>query len=334
MKIITFGEVMMRLSTPNFTRFSQATEFDINFGGGEANVASSLAILGLEASHVTRFPDNDLGRAATAIYKKYGVGTEHIAYGGDRIGIYFVEKGAAMRPSKVVYDRANSSFATLLPSDFNWEEILKDAQWFHFTGISPAISESAAQACLEAVQTAHRLGVKVSADVGYRSNLWKWGKTPSEVMPQLIEYCDVIICSKGDAADMFGIIPNDEKGSFKSVCKQITEKFSKVKKVITTKRGQISASHNTLMGRCWDGTKMIETQVMDIPDIVDRIGGGDAFMAGYIYGELTYQDTAKALDFAVVASALKHTVEGDFNLVSVQEVEAVVAGDVSGRLKR
>lgn len=334
MKIITFGEVMMRLSTPNFTRFSQATEFDINFGGGEANVASSLAILGLEASHVTRFPDNDLGRAATAIYKKYGVGTEHIAYGGDRIGIYFVEKGAAMRPSKVVYDRANSSFATLLPSDFNWEEILKDAQWFHFTGISPAISESAAQACLEAVQTAHRLGVKVSADVGYRSNLWKWGKTPSEVMPQLIEYCDVIICSKGDAADMFGIIPNDEKGSFKSVCKQITEKFSKVKKVITTKRGQISASHNTLMGRCWDGTKMIETQVMDIPDIVDRIGGGDAFMAGYIYGELTYQDTAKALDFAVAASALKHTVEGDFNLVSVQEVEAVVAGDVSGRLKR
>jgi 2-dehydro-3-deoxygluconokinase len=293
-----------------------------------------LAILGLPASHVTRFPNNDLGQAATAIYKKYGVGTEHIAYGGDRIGIYFVEKGAAMRPSKVVYDRANSSFATLLPSDFNWDEILKDAQWFHFTGISPAISESAAQACLEAVQTAHRLGVKVSADVGYRSNLWKWGKTPSEVMPQLIEYCDVIICSKGDAADMFGIVPNDEKGSFKSVCKQITEKFPKVKKVITTKRGQISASHNTLMGRCWDGTKMIETEVMDIPDIVDRIGGGDAFMAGYIYGEITYQDTAKALDFAVAASALKHTIEGDFNLVSVQEVEAVVAGDVSGRLKR
>lgn len=334
MKIVTFGEVMMRLSTPNFTRFSQATEFDINFGGGEANVASSLAILGLSASHVTRFPDNDLGQAATAIYKKYSVGTEHIAYGGDRIGIYFVEKGAAMRPSKVVYDRANSSFATLQTSDFNWEEILKDAQWFHFTGISPAISASAAQACLEAVQTAHRLGVKVSADVGYRSNLWKWGKTPSEVMPQLIEYCDFIVCSKGDAADMFGIVPNDEKGSFKSVCKQIIEKFPKVKKIINTKRGQISASHNTLMGRCWDGTKMIETEVMDIPDIVDRIGGGDAFMAGYIYGEITYQDTAKALDFAVAASALKHTIEGDFNLVSVQEVEAVVAGDVSGRLKR
>ena len=334
MKIVTFGEVMMRLSTPNFTRFPQATEFDINFGGGEANVASSLAILGLEASHVTRFPDNDLGRSATAIFKKYGVSTEHIVYGGDRIGIYFVERGAAMRPSKVVYDRANSSFASLQPSDFDWEEILKNAQWFHFTGISPAISESAAQACLEGAKTANRLGIKVSADVGYRSNLWKWGKKPNEVMPELVECCDVIVCSKGDASDMFGIIPNDEKGSFKSVCKQIMEKFPRVKKVINTKRGQISASHNTLTGRCWDGTKMIETEIMNIPDIVDRIGGGDAFMAGYIYGELTYQDTQKALEFAVAASALKHTIEGDFNIVSVQEIEAVMAGDVSGRLKR
>jgi 2-dehydro-3-deoxygluconokinase len=334
MKIITFGEVMMRLSTPDFTRFPQATQFDINFGGGEANVASSLAILGLSTSHVTRFPDNDLGHSATAIYRKFGVGTEHIAYGGDRIGIYFVEKGAAMRPSKVVYDRANSSFATLQTTDFNWEEILKDAHWFHFTGISPAISESAAQACLEAAQAANRLGIKVSADVGYRSNLWKWGKKPNEVMPGLVECCDVIVCSKGDAADMFNITPNDEKGSFKSVCKQIMEKFPRVKKIINTKRGQISASHNTLMGRCWDGEKMIETEVMNIPDIVDRIGGGDAFMAGYIYGELTYQDTPKALDFAVAASALKHTIEGDFNIVSVQEVEAVMAGDVSGRLKR
>lgn len=334
MKVITFGEVMMRLSTPNFSRFSQSTQFDINFGGGEANVASSLAILGIPASHVTAFPNNDLGRTATAIYQKYGVGTEHIVFSGDRIGVYFVEKGAAMRPSKVVYDRANSSFATLNPSDFNWEEILKGASWFHFTGISPAISESAAQACLEAVQTASRLGVKVSADVGYRSNLWKWGKKPNEVMPQLIEYCDLIVCSKGDAADMFGIVANDEKGSFKSVCKQITERFPKVKKILTTKRGQISASHNTLLGKCWDGENMLETQPIDIPDIVDRIGGGDAFMGGYLYGELTYQDTQKALEFAVAASALKHTVEGDFNLVSVQEVEAVMAGDVSGRLKR
>jgi len=334
MKVTTFGEVMMRLSTPNFSRFPQATQFDINFGGGEANVSSSLAILGIPASHVTRFPDNDLGRTATNIFQKFGVGTEHIIYGGNRIGIYFVEKGVAMRPSKVVYDRANSSFATLSPSDFNWEEILKDTTWFHFTGISPAISEGAFQACLEAAQTANRMEITVSADVGYRSNLWKWGKKPNEVMPQLIENCDVIVCGKGDAADMFGIVGDDEKGSFKSVCRQITTQFPKVKKVLTTKRGQISASHNTLLGRCWDGTEMIQTEAIDITDIVDRIGGGDAFMAGYIYGELIYKDCQKALEFAVAASALKHTIEGDFNLVSVQEVEAVVNGDVSGRLKR
>ena len=334
MKVTTFGEVMMRLSTPNFSRFPQATQFDINFGGGEANVSSSLAILGIPTNHVTRFPDNDLGRTATNIFQRFGVGAEHIVYGGDRIGIYFVEKGAAMRPSKVVYDRANSSFATLNPADFNWEEILKDTTWFHFTGISPAISEGAFQACLEAAQTANRMGITVSADVGYRSNLWKWGKRPNEIMPQLIENCDVIVCSKGDAADMFGIFPNDEKGSFKSVCKQIITRFPKVKKILNTKRGQISASHNTLLGRCWEGTQMIETQVINIPDIVDRIGGGDAFMAGYIYGELIYKDCQQALEFAVAASALKHTIEGDFNLVSVQEVEAVVNGDVSGRLKR
>ena len=234
----------------------------------------------------------------------------------------------------MVYDRANSSFASLSPADFNWEEILKDTSWFHFTGITPAISEGAFQACLEAAQTASKMGITVSADVGYRSNLWKWGKNPSEIMPQLVENCDVIVCSKGDASDMFGIIPNDEKGSFKSVCRQITERFSKVKKILNTKRGQLSASHNTLLGRCWDGSQMIETAAINIPDIVDRIGGGDAFMAGYIYGELTYKETQKALEFAVAASALKHTIEGDFNLVSVQEVEAVMNGDVSGKLKR
>lgn len=334
MKVTTFGEVMMRLSTPNFSRFPQATQFDINFGGGEANVSSSLAILGIPASHVTRFPDNDLGKSATNTFQKFGVGTEHIVYGGDRIGIYFVEKGSAMRPSKVVYDRSFSSFASLSPTDFNWEEILKDSTWFHFTGITPAISEGAFQACLEAVQTAKKMEITVSADVGYRSNLWKWGKKPNEIMPQLVEYCDVIVCSKGDAADMFGIVANDEKGSFRSVCRQITDRFPKVKKVLTTKRGQISASHNTLVGKCWEGSQMIETEAINIPDIVDRIGGGDAFMAGYIYGELTYKETQKALEFGVAASALKHTIEGDFNLVSVQEVEAVVNGDVSGRLKR
>ncbi|MEA5259581.1 sugar kinase [Arcicella aquatica] len=333
-KVVTFGEIMMRLSTPRHTRFQQATSFDINFGGGEANVSSSLAIMGVPASHVTRFPDNDLGNAAINTYRRYGLSMDDVVRGGDRIGIYYVEQGAAMRPSKVIYDRADSAFATLKPSEFNWEHIFEDAQWFHFTGITPAISESAALACLEAAQTASRLGLKVSADVGYRSNLWKWGKRPNEIMPELIENCDVIICSKGDAEDMFGIVPNDDKRSFKSVCQQLTDRFPKLKKVLTTKRGQISASHNTLTGKCWNGFEMLETKQINIPDIVDRIGGGDAFMAGFIFGEIIYQNTQKAIEFGVAASALKHTIEGDFNLSSVSEIEAVMNGDVSGKLRR
>ena len=333
-KVVTFGEIMMRLSTPRHTRFQQATSFDINFGGGEANVSSSLAIMGVPASHVTRFPENDLGNAAINTYRRYGLSMDDVVKGGDRIGIYYVEQGAAMRPSKVIYDRADSAFATLKPTDFDWEHIFEDAQWFHFTGITPAISESAAQACLEAAQTASRLGLKVSADVGYRSNLWKWGKRPNEIMPALIENCDVIICSKGDAEDMFGIVPNDDKKSFKSVCQQLTDRFPKLKKVLTTKRGQISASHNTLTGKCWNGFEMLETKQINIPDIVDRIGGGDAFMAGFIFGEIIYQNTQKAIEFGVAASALKHTIEGDFNLSSVSEIEAVMNGDVSGKLRR
>ncbi len=333
-KVVTFGEIMMRLSTPNHARFQQATGFDINFGGGEANVSSSLAIMGIPASHVTCFPDNDLGTAAINTYRKYGLSMQDVVRGGNRMGIYYVEQGAAMRPSKVIYDRADSSFATLNPADFDWDNILKDAQWFHFTGITPAISANAAKACLEAVQTASRLGITVSADVGYRSNLWKWGKKPNEVMPALIDHCDVIICSKGDAQDMFGIVPNDEKKSFKSVCQQLTERFAKLKKVLSTKRGQISASHNTLLGKCWNGYEMLETKQINIPDIVDRIGGGDAFMAGFIYGEIMYQNPQKAIEFGVAASALKHTIEGDFNLSSVSEIEAVMNGDVSGKLRR
>lgn len=333
-KVITFGEVLMRLTTPNFARFSQSDAFNINFGGGEANVSSSLAIMGIPASHVTVFPDNDLGYAARTTYLKYGVGTEFMQMKGNRIGIYFVENGAAMRPSKVIYDRFDSAFALLNPADFDWETIFADAQWFHFTGISPAISASAAEACLQAVKVARRMGLTISADVGYRKNLWQWGKKPSEVMPELIAHCDVIICSKGDANDMFGITPNDEKGSFKSICQQILTQFPQAKFVLNTKRGQISASHNTLSGQCWNGTEMIKTKTIDIPNIVDRIGGGDAFMAGFIYAYITFQDIQKALEYGVAASALKHTVEGDFNLATLQEIEMVVKGDVSGKLKR
>lgn len=325
---------MLRLTPPGFGRFSQATSLNVVYGGGEANVAFSLANLGVSASHVTRFPDHDMGRAATSYFRKYGVGTESILYGGDRLGIYFVEFGAAMRSSKVVYDRANSSFSTLKPNEFDWETILADAQWFHWTGITPAISEGAAQACLQAVKTANKLGVTVSADVNYRKNLWQWGKTAQEVMPELVECCDMVVCGKGDAFDIFGITPTPRsESSFVSVSEQVMKRFPRIKKVINTKRGQINASHNTLMGRCWNG-KYIESPILDIPHIVDRIGGGDAFMAGFIYGALTYQDDQKAIDFAVAASALKHTIEGDANLATVSEIEALMKGDTSGRLVR
>lgn len=334
-KVVTFGEIMLRLSTPGFARFIQADNFNATYGGGEANVAISLAQLGIPAEHVTRFPDNDLGKAATGLLRKYGVGTENIVYGGDRLGIYFLETGAISRASKVVYDRANSAFAQLQPGMIDWEEILKDAQWFHWTGITPAISEGAAQSCLEAIQTANRLGITVSADTNYRKNLWQYGKTAQDVMPELVAGCDIIVCSKGDAADMFGIEARKNEGSgFTSVCKQLMQQFPKVKKIINTKRESISASHNTLSGQLWNGERLLKTPVHQIVPIIDRIGGGDAFMAGFIYGLLTYKDDQKALDFAVAASALKHSIEGDANLLTAEEIEPVMKGDSSGKLVR
>jgi 2-dehydro-3-deoxygluconokinase len=335
-KIVTFGEIMLRLSTPGFSRFIQADNFNATYGGGEANVAISLAQFGLPAEHVTRFPDNDLGKAATGLLRKYGVQTHNILYGGDRLGIYFLETGAISRPSKVVYDRAGSSFAQLEPGMFNWEEIFKDAGWFHWTGITPAISDGAARVCLEAIKAANKLGITVSSDTNYRRNLWQYGKTAREVMPELVAGCDLIICSKGDAADMFGIEPNkkEEGSNFVSVCKQLIERFPKVKKIVNTKRESISASHNTLSGVLWNGKEYLKTPVHQINPIIDRIGGGDAFMAGLIYGMLTYKNDQKALDFAVAASALKHSVEGDANLVTATEVEPVMQGDSSGKLLR
>jgi 2-dehydro-3-deoxygluconokinase len=335
-KIVTFGEIMLRLSTPGFSRFVQADNFNATYGGGEANVAISLAQFGLPAEHVTRFPDNDLGKAATALLRKYGVQTHNILYGGDRLGIYFLETGAIARPSKVVYDRAGSSFAQLEPGMFNWEEIFKDAEWFHWTGITPAISEGAARVCLEAIKAANKLDITVSSDTNYRRNLWQYGKTAREVMPELVASCDIIICSKGDAADMFGIEPNkkEEGSNFVSVCKQLIERFPKVKKIVNTKRESISASHNTLSGVMWNGKEYLKTPVHQINPIIDRIGGGDAFMAGLIYGLFTYKHDQKALDFAVAASALKHSVEGDANLVTAAEVEPVMQGDSSGKLLR
>jgi 2-dehydro-3-deoxygluconokinase len=334
-KIVSFGEIMGRLSPPGYGRIIQADSLNLTFGGGEANVIASLAHWGLPAAHVTKFPDNEMGKAATAYFRKVGVDMSHVNYGGDRLGLYFTEFGAAMRPSKVVYDRANSSFATMHPNEFNWVEILQDAQWFHWTGITPAISDEAAQAVKKAIQTANELGITVSADVNYRKNLWQYGKSVQDVMPELIDGCDIIVCGKGDAEDILNIVPDgSSKSNFESICRQIMARFPRLKKIINTKRGQISASQNTLSAVGFDGSELVKTETVEISQIVDRIGGGDAFMAGYIYGNVMGMSEQDSLRFGVAASALKHTIEGDINLSNLDEVELVLSGDLSGRLKR
>ena len=327
---ITFGEVMMRLTTPGYSRFAQAKNLEITFGGGEANVSAALAQLGMSAAHVTVFPDNDIGRSAAAFMGEAKIGTEHILFRGDRLGLYFVETGASMRPGKVVYDRYNSAFAGLEPGWFDWEKILEGAQWFHWTGITPAISASATEALEAALQTARQKGLTVSTDVNYRRNLWKWGKKVSEIMPGLLEYCNVAVCTESDALDIFGI----PSSGFQDMAEQLMGRFPHLKYVLATRRDTINASHNRLTGQLFDGKNYHESATIDIDPIIDRIGGGDAFMAGFIYGLHHYKDPAQALSFANAASALKHTLEGDFSRSTVAEVEQVMMGDVSGRLLR
>lgn len=341
-RVVTFGEVMLRLSTPGAIRFSQAHQFDATFGGGEANVAVSLANYGIDTEYVTRLPDNDVADSCIRELRSFGVGTAHIARGGDRMGIYFLETGAVSRPSKVIYDRAGSSLATIAPGMINWDSAFKGADWFHWTGITPAVSQGAADACLEAVKAADRLGLKISCDLNYRKNLWKYGKTASEVMPELVSYCDVILGNEEDAAKVFGIKAEGvdvvsgavDAGKYRSVCEQLMSRFPRAKKVIITLRGSVNASHNTWSSVLWNGQTLYESKKYDITHIVDRVGGGDSFMGGLIYGLLTYDDDLKALEFATAASCLKHTIFGDYNRVSVKEVEALAAGDGSGRVQR
>ncbi len=344
-KVVTFGEVMLRLATPGYQRFAQAKEFTATFGGGEANVAVSLANYGINAQFVTRLPKNDIADSCVKELHKYGVGTDHVVYGGERLGIYFLETGAVARASKVVYDRAHSAIADIAPGMINWEEVLAGADWFHWTGITPALSQGAADACLEAIKTANKMGVMVSTDLNFRKNLWKYGKSASEVMPALVEGCDVILGNEEDAEKVFGIKPEGfdvtatgghvDAAEFESVCKQMVKKFPRAKKVIITLRGSINANHNTWAGVLWDGKKLYQSPSYDITHIVDRVGGGDSFMGGLIYGLLTYPaDDQNALNFAVAASCLKHTIYGDFNLVTVAEVENLMKGDGSGRVSR
>ena len=342
-KVVTFGEVMMRLSPPDHHRFVQARSFDVVYGGGEVNVAVSLANHGIPVDFVTRLPPNDIGDACIQFIRQFGVGVAKIVRGGDRLGIYFLETGATQRPSKVLYDRGGSALATIEAGMIDWNAVFADAGWFHWTGITPAISEGAASACLEAVRAAKANGLTVSCDLNYRSKLWKWGKPASEVMPELVKSCDVAVGNEEDAQKVFGIqapgadvtAGRVEADKYRFVCEELAKRFPNLGTIAITLRGSLSASHNTWSGILWDGGKVYVAPVYDITHVVDRVGGGDAFAGGLIYGLRTYgDDRQKALDFAVAASCLKHSIMGDFDLSTVSEVEKLMGGDVSGRVSR
>lgn len=342
-RIVTFGEIMLRLSPPAQLRFQQARSFDVIYGGGESNVAVSLANFGLPAEFVTRLPDNAIGTACLQFLRQYGVIVDHVLRGGERLGIYYLEHGAVQRGSNVIYDRANSSFASIQPGMVDWERVFDGAGWFHWTGITPAISQGAAQACLEAVQQARSRGLVVSCDLNYRAKLWKWGRPAGEVMRELVALCDVAVGNEEDAEKVFGIrAPGAdvtggqvEAWQYAAVCESLVRLYPNLHTVAITLRGSRSASHNSWSAVLWRAGQFLQGPQFEITHIVDRVGAGDSFAAGLIYGLLQNgQDAQLALDFAVAASALKHTIFGDFNQVTVAEVEKLAGGDRSGRVSR
>lgn len=329
-KVITLGDVMMRLSTPGFTRFTQTETFKIHYAGSEGNVASALAGWGVSAVHVTRFPENDFGRAATESLRKFGVDTGSIVYGDERLGLYFLENGAMQRSSRIIYDRFDSAFAHIKPGMIDWSELMKEAHWFHWSGITPAISQGAADVCKEALLAARKQGVTISADINYRRNLWQYGKRAIDIMPSLIELSDIIVGGVTDFENCLGITVSDfEKG-----CKEVQKKNPAVKKIANTHRESINSSHNRIEGLLWTGKELQKSQQYDLTHIIDRVGSGDAFMAGLIYGWIHEKTDKQTLEFATSSCALKHSVEGDVNVCTVQEIEAVLNGENIGKLLR
>lgn len=338
-KVVTFGEIMLRLAPAGYTRFVQADTFGATYGGGEANVAVSLANFGLDAAFVTKLPTHEIGQAAVNSLRRYGVDTSKIVRGGKRVGIYFLEKGASQRPSKVVYDRAFSAIAEAKPEDFDWDLIFDGVDWFHFTGITPALGADVVGICKEACKCAKDKGITVSCDLNYRKNLWtkeQARRTMSELMP----FVNVCIANEEDASDVFGISADNtnvtegkiNQEGYKQVSKKLRDTFG-FDKVAITLRGSLSANDNNWAAMMYDGKQYYFSKNYLI-HIVDRVGGGDSFGAGLIYSLLSGYDNQQALEFAVAASCLKHSIEGDFNQVSVDEVKKLAAGDASGRVQR
>ena len=339
-KVVTFGEIMLRIQPADYYRFVQVDSMTTTFGGGEANVAVSLANYGLDAYYVTKLPKHEIGQAAVNSLRRYGVHTDYIVRGGDRVGIYYNEKGASQRGSKCIYDRAGSSIQTALPSEFDWKKILEGASWFHITGITPALGQNMVQACIEGARAAHAAGIKVSCDLNYRGKLWTREQART-AMEEICKYVDVCISNEDDANDVFGIKAEDTdttKGTlssegYKSVARQLKEKFPNFEKVAITLRSSINANRNDWQALLYDGKDFCFSKKYELW-IVDRVGGGDSFGAGLIYALLNNMDTQNAIDWAVAASALKHTIIGDYNMVSVDEVTKLAGGDGSGRIQR
>ncbi|MCB9210906.1 MAG: sugar kinase [Ignavibacteriales bacterium] len=341
-KVVTFGEIMLRLSTPGFTRFVQTQNFDSTYGGGEANVAVALSNYGLESYFVTKLPKHEIGQSAVNHLRRFGVNTNYIKRDGDRVGIYFLETGASQRASKVIYDRSNSAVTTVNASDFNWNEIFKDCDWFHWTGITPALGKQAQEVLVEALKIAKSLNVKVSCDLNFRKKMWTSEEAQS-VMKPLMEYVDVCIANEEDAEKSLGETAGktnvekasiDEEGYF-NLAKHLKQKYN-FEAVAITLRESFSASRNGWSALLLDNKSCSEpyrSKKYDI-QIVDRVGGGDSFASGLIYGLMNYENTKQSLEFAVGASCLKQTIPGDFNLVSVEEVEKLIKGDGSGRVER
>ncbi len=338
-RVITFGELMLRLSPEGYGRIVQADRFNVTYGGGEANVAVSLANFGVDASFVSKIPEGEIGQAAINSLRRFGVDVKNVVRGGNRLGIYFLEKGASQRPSKVIYDRAHSAIAEASPKDFDWNAVFEGAGWFHFTGITPALSDSVAEACLDAVKAAKAHGVTVSCDLNYRKKLWSREKA-GQVMDELCKYVDVLIANEEDAADVFGIksegtsvtsgVVNTE--GYKEVARKLTERFG-FKFVSITLRTSISASDNKWAAMLFDGKEYFISKSYNV-HIVDRVGGGDSFGAGLIYSMLKGKSCQDAVEFAAAASCLKHSIEGDYNMVTPDEVEKLAGGDGSGRVQR
>lgn len=341
-KVVTFGEVMMRLTSPDYLRFTQTRSFNVIYAGAEVNVAIALANLGIPVDFITRLSENELGDACVNYIRQFGVGTNNIIRSEDRLGIYFVETGAVHRGNKVIYDRANSAFANIRPEMIDWDDVFSDARWFHWSGITPAVSKVAAETCLEAVKKAKQMGLTVSSDLNYRSKLWKWGKTPGEIMSNLMKHVDIVIGNEEDAEKVFGIkAPGADvmKGQihaekYRYVTKKLKERFPNLQQVAITLRQSINASHNKWSGVLYDGKTLYKSSNYDISHIVDRVGTGDAFSAGLIYKLLDGSDCQKALDFAVALSCLKHTIYGDSCVIRLDEVEKLMKGVTSGRISR